>query len=77
MIGQDLLNGPEHPAMIILPNYVSDRINAMLDAELEKHPAAAPDRDLFRQQLVNYFAATGLVPDFSLAPRSAIEEPKK
>lgn len=64
---QALLSGPDIPMLIVLPNYVSDRIDAMLDAEIEKHPDAASDRDLFRQQLVNYFAQTGEIPEFTLA----------
>lgn len=53
--------------LIILPDYISDAIDAKLDAEIEKHPDAAPDRDIFRQHLVNHFAETGMVPEFTLA----------
>lgn len=59
--------------LIIMPNYISDRIDAALDAEIEKHPDAAKDRDVLRQQLVNHFAETGEVPKFSLERKAAPE----
>lgn len=52
--------------MVILPNCIAHQIDRALDAEIAKHPAAEPDRELFRQQLINYFDEHGVVPDFSL-----------
>lgn len=52
--------------LVILPNYISAEIDRRLDEEIAKHPNAAPDRELFRQQLINYVDEHGVVPDFSL-----------
>jgi hypothetical protein len=52
--------------MVILPNALGRQIDDVLDAELAKHPAAAPDRELFRDQLINYFDEHGVIPEFSL-----------
>jgi hypothetical protein len=53
--------------LVAVPNYLLDEIDAKLDAELEKHPAAAPDRELFRAQLIEYLDEHGVIPDFSLS----------
>lgn len=52
--------------LIILPDYIANRIDTALDAEIAKHPDAAKDRDVLRQQLINHFAETGTVPEFTL-----------
>lgn len=51
----------------ILPNYIGDEIDRLLDAQIEKVPGAAKDRDVLRGQLIDYFADHGVIPDFSLA----------
>lgn len=55
---------------VIVPNYVSDAINAKLDAAFTKVPDAAKDRDELYQQLLGYFDEHGTVPDFELQKRS-------
>lgn len=50
----------------VVPNYIGDAIDAALDAEIAKAPDAAKDREVFRSQLIEYFAEHGVVPDFSL-----------
>jgi len=55
---------------VIVPNYIAAEINAKLDAEIEKHPGAAKDRDELYSQLLAYVNEHGVVPDFSLAPRT-------
>jgi hypothetical protein len=56
--------------LVILPNYISEEIDRRLDAEFAKHPNAAPDRELFRSQLIAYVDEHGVIPDFSLEKRS-------
>jgi hypothetical protein len=53
--------------LVVVPNYLADEINRRLDAEIEKHPDAAKDRDELYGSLLAYVYETGTVPDFSLA----------
>jgi len=53
----------------VVPNYIGDEIDRRLDAEIEKHPPAAKDREVLRGQLLDYVAEHGVVPDFSLTPK--------
>lgn len=62
--------------MVIVPNYIADEINARLDAEIEKHPRAARDRDELYRQLVSYVNDHGVIPDFSLEPRDSVSGPQ-
>jgi hypothetical protein len=55
--------------LIILPNYISDLIDQKVEEAIAKVPEAAPDRELFRQELINHFAEHGNVPDFTLAKK--------
>lgn len=56
--------------LVIVPNYLANALNAKLDAEIEKHPGAAKDRDELYSQLLSYVNEHGVIPDFSLEPRS-------
>ena len=56
----------------VVPNHIGNAIDAALDAEIAKVPDAAKDRAVLRSQLIDYFAEHGAIPDFSLAPRTAI-----
>lgn len=58
--------------LYIVPDYVSDEINAKIDAAIEEVPDAAPDREVFYDQLLSYFNQHGVVPDFTLEPRATI-----
>lgn len=60
-------------SLYIIPNYLADEINAKLDAEIEKVPGAAKDRDDLYSQLLAYVNEHGVIPDFSLAPIAAKE----
>jgi hypothetical protein len=56
---------------VIVPNYVSDAINAKLDAAFVKVvPQAAKDRDELYQQLLTHFDEHGVVPNFELQKKS-------
>ena len=55
--------------LVIVPNCVSDNINAKLDAAIAECPGAEKDRDELYQMLLNYFNENGIVPDFSLAKK--------
>lgn len=58
-------------SFVIIPNYIDEEIDRRLDAAIKEHPGAAADREVLRQQLVDYFAVTGLVPDFSLQKKES------
>jgi hypothetical protein len=51
----------------VVPNCIGDEIDRLLDAEIEKVPGAAKDREVLRGQLIEYFADHGVIPEFSLA----------
>jgi hypothetical protein len=55
----------------IVPNVIGDEIDRKLDAEIQKEPGAAKDREVLRSQLIEYFAEHGVIPDFSLARNAA------
>jgi hypothetical protein len=50
----------------IVPNVLRDQIYAKVDAEIEKVPEAAPDREHFYHQLLEFFNEHGYVPEFGL-----------
>lgn len=54
--------------MYIVPDSLREAIMAKIDAEIAKHPDAEKDREHLYSQLLGYFNAHGVVPDFSLAP---------
>jgi hypothetical protein len=54
-------------SMVIVPNYLAAELNRLLDAEIEKHPAAEKDREVLYSQLLAYVDEHGVIPDFSLA----------
>jgi hypothetical protein len=56
--------------MLLVPNYLADELNKRLDAEIEKHPDAAKDREHLYGQLLAYVNENGVIPDFSLARQS-------
>ncbi len=55
-------------SIVIVPDYISDEIDAKLDAAFINHPDAEKDRALLRSQLIAYVDEFGIVPDFDLAP---------
>lgn len=57
--------------LYIVPDSLRDAINAKLDAALAEVPDAAPDRDLFYEQVLSYFNQHGVLPDFSIVPKDA------
>lgn len=56
--------------MVVMPDSVSEELDAMLDAEIAKHPDAAKDRDALRDQIIAFYSKYRYLPDFSLEPRS-------
>ena len=56
---------------VIVPNYISDSIYEKVDAEIAKHPDAAPDREYFYGVLLDHFDQHGTIPDFSLEKKVA------
>ena len=56
-------------ALVIVPDTLSNAINAKLDAEIAKWPDAAKDRDALYEQLIWFFSKYGHVPDFTLEPK--------
>jgi hypothetical protein len=60
--------------LVVVPNHLSAEIYRRLDAEIEKHPDAAPDREHLFQQLLDAFDRFGVIPDFSLS-RATPDQP--
>ncbi|WP_152045457.1 hypothetical protein [Aureimonas psammosilenae] len=56
---------------VIVPNHVSDAINAAIDEALVKVPEAAPDRAHFYQMLLDHFFEFGFLPEFTLVKKEA------
>lgn len=52
----------------VVPDYLSDRLNELLDEEISKCPDATKDRDHLYKQLLSYVNKYGTIPNFSLAP---------
>lgn len=55
---------------IIVPNTLSEEIYRRIDSELRAKPEAAPDRELFYAQLLDYYAEHGALPEFTIEKRS-------
>ena len=58
---------------MVVPNRLSDEIYQRIDKEIERYPEAAPDRDRFDQELLQYFDKYGVIPEFSIAPSEGAE----
>lgn len=54
---------------VIVPNSLHNAINTAVDKALEQTPAAAPDRDIFYQTLLEYFDLHGELPEFNLVKK--------
>ena len=55
----------------IVPDYVHDAINALLDRELARCPSAAADRDYLYGVLLDHFDRNGVLPAFELRPTAS------
>lgn len=53
--------------LVIVPNYLSQAINAKLDEAIAACPDAEKDRETLFQQLLTYVNEHGVIPEFSLA----------
>ena len=53
-------------SLVIVPNALSDAINAKLDMAYQDQPEAAVDRDLHYRALLEYFADHGVIPEFKI-----------
>lgn len=56
---------------MIVPNELSDEIYRCIDKELERCPEAAPERERFYRELLQYFDRYGVIPEFSVGPSGA------
>ena len=56
--------------MVVVPNSLRDAINKKLDAEIDRHPGAEPDRDALFSHLLTFFNEHGYVPEFTLEKKS-------
>jgi hypothetical protein len=54
---------------VIVPDALSDAINAALDKAIRACPGAASERDALYQQLLSYYDEHGVIPEFSLEKR--------
>ncbi len=57
------------PALVIVPDSLGDKLDAMLDVEIAKWPDAEKERETLRGQLILFFSKYGYLPEFSLEPR--------
>jgi hypothetical protein len=55
--------------LVIVPNYVSDAINAAIDKALLDLPEAEKDREHFYDVLLAHFNDHGVIPEFTLHKR--------
>ena len=63
---------------VIVPNVLADQIYAAIDRELENAPDAAPNRENFYLQLLNFYDENGYIPSFSLhksRPETPADDP--
>lgn len=60
--------------IVIVPNFVSDTINAALDRKLALFPEAEKDRAHLYSQLIEYYNEHGVVPDFSITKKGSNEQ---
>ena len=56
--------------LFIVPDSLRNTLYKQIDAAIEKVPEAAPERELFYEQLLSYFNENGVIPEFSLVPNS-------
>lgn len=56
-------------SFFILHNYVEEEINKLVDEEIKKHPKAAKDKQVFVDELINYYGIHGFIPEFRLEPK--------
>jgi hypothetical protein len=59
----------------IVPNFVSEAINAKLDKALKDCPEAEKKRSSLFSQLLSYFDEHGELPDFTLTKKEEPNEP--
>ena len=57
--------------LVIVPNHLSDQINAKLDTAIAEVPDAEKDREMLYHQLLGYFHEHGIIPDFTLAKKDS------
>lgn len=53
----------------VVPTHILERIDALLDEQIALVPAAGPDREFLKSQILDYVDRTGVIPEFSLVPR--------
>lgn len=53
-------------SIVIVPDYLHDKINAALDSALQNVPDAAKDRPSLYRQLLGYYNEHGEIPEFSI-----------
>lgn len=58
-------------SFVIVPNSLRDEIYAKVDAAIAEVPDAAPDRECFYSELLNYYNEHGVIPNFSLQKKAA------
>lgn len=55
--------------MLIVPNTLTDAINAKLDRALKECPEAEKDREELFRQILSHFNEHGVIPDFVIGKR--------
>ena len=63
-----------NPRFVIVPNILRDKIYEKIDEQLEKVPEAREGREIFYQQLIDYFDEHGIIPDFKIIPKQHSDE---
>ena len=54
--------------MVVVPNALSEAINAALEVAIAAVPAAAKDHAVLYDQLLAFYDEHGYLPEFTLAP---------
>lgn len=60
---------------VIVPDALSEAINAKLDAAIADCPSAAADREHFYNELLVYFDEHGEIPEFTLERKPTADQP--
>lgn len=56
--------------IVVIPDYIYNEITRKLDAAIEAHPDAEPDREFLRSEVVTFFCEHGYVPNFDLGKKA-------
>lgn len=48
---------------VVIPDYIDEAINKLVDEQIEKHPVLEPDRGYLRSVILEHLDKTGELPE--------------